>query len=231
MKNKNWFWGLIFIGGAALLLISQLVDKNNANLFNYAVGVVVLALVIHSIVRRHYFFVFVPPAIGYLLVQNNMEWPPISPWLLIAAGVLVSIGFEILFPKQKKQQVCCGGGNFKTITETVDDDNPNIYVRFGSTIKYLHAANLQKGSLSVSLGSLEVYLDQVTLDPNGAELNLDCSLGELKLYLPRHWRVNNNVHISMADIKSIGNPAPMDDAPTLTLTGSVRMGSIEVRYI
>jgi len=123
--------------------------------------------------------------------------------------------------------------NEKTkIEEGDDENNPYISVSFGAASRYLHADRLESAELNCSFGSLEVYFDNVTLGPNGAEVNVNCSFGSIEIYVPSHWRVIDDMNSSLANAevsrKLQGND---NDAPTLRVTGSVSLGNVEVNRI
>ncbi len=113
-----------------------------------------------------------------------------------------------------------------------DDDHPSASISFGTTSKYIHSQNLQSGDFRSSFGSLEVYLDQAHLAPGGAQLYLECNLGNLKLYVPRNWPVLCNIHTSLANVTNDPRFARPDEAlPPLYLSGNVSLGNIEVAYV
>jgi len=121
----------------------------------------------------------------------------------------------------------------KTKIEEGDDaNNPYISVSFGGAVRYLHSDCLESAELNCSFGSLEVYFDNVTLSPDGAEVNVNCSFGNIEIFVPSHWRVIDDINASLANAevsrKLMGNDA---DAPTLTVTGSVSLGNVEVSRI
>jgi len=123
--------------------------------------------------------------------------------------------------------------NDKTkINEGDDPNNPYISVSFGGASRYLHADRLESAEFSCSFGSLEVYFDNVTLSPEGAEVNVNCSFGSIEIFVPPHWRVIDDVNSSLANAevnrKLQNNDA---DAPTIRVTGSVSLGSVEVNRI
>jgi len=121
----------------------------------------------------------------------------------------------------------------KTKIEEGDDiNNPYISVSFGSACRYLHSDRFESADLSCSFGNLEVYFDGVTLSPEGAEVTVNCSFGNIELYVPSHWRVIDDISSSLGNAEVSkhlrGNGA---DAPTLTVTGSVSLGNVEVNRI
>lgn len=88
------------------------------------------------------------------------------------------------------------------------------------------------GQFSANLGELEVYFDQVQLSPDGAEVFLDCNLASIKLYIPRQWNVVDKVGAVLGDVKNGPRRGTPDTSlPPLTLTGNVKLGSVEILYI
>ena len=123
--------------------------------------------------------------------------------------------------------------NEKTKIEEGDDaNNPYISVSFGYASRYLHADALESAELSCSFGGMEVYFDNVTLSPNGAEVNVNCSFGSMEIFVPSDWRVIDEVNASLANAEVSrrlqGNDA---DAPTIRVTGSVSLGNLEIKRI
>jgi len=123
--------------------------------------------------------------------------------------------------------------NEKTKIEEGDDpNNPYISVSFGSASRYLHSDCLESAELVCSLGSLEVYFDNVTLSPNGAEVNVSCNLGNIEIFVPPHWRVIDDMNSSLANAEVNKKLQKNDaDAPTLRVTGEVSLGNVEVTRI
>jgi len=121
--------------------------------------------------------------------------------------------------------------NDKTKIEEGDDaNNPYISVSFGYASRYLHSDCLESAELSCSFGGMEVYFDNVTLSPNGAEVNVNCSFGSVEIYVPSHWRVIDDLNSSLANAEVSRKLQNNDaDAPTLRVTGSVSLGNVEVK--
>ncbi|MCL2663798.1 MAG: cell wall-active antibiotics response protein [Oscillospiraceae bacterium] len=122
-------------------------------------------------------------------------------------------------------------GNERTKVEEGDDaNNPYISVSFGYASRYLHSDCLESAELSCSFGGMEVYFDNVTLAPGGAEVNVNCSFGSIEIYVPSHWRVIDDLSASLANAEVSRKLQNNDaDAPTLRITGSVSLGNVEVK--
>ena len=79
---------------------------------------------------------------------------------------------------------------------------------------------------------MEVYFDNVTLAPGGAEVSVNCSFGSVEIYVPSHWRVIDDLNASLANAEVSRKLQNNDaDAPTLRVTGSVSLGNVEVKRI
>ena len=222
---------------AALIIASQFTSFGDIGVVSILATVFLAAIIISSMVRLEFFGIFVPMSFLYMIYDEPLELPFIRPVILVASAVLVSIGCSLIFRKRHKKVVCagsCGNGNYNytKTNDSIDDNNPNVKVSMGASSKYLHADALQGGQFSVSLGELEVYFDQVRLSPAGAQVFVDCSLGSLKLYIPRHWNVVDKIGATLGEVKNDRRQTqPVLTEPPLTITGSVKLGSVEIVYI
>lgn len=234
MRNKNWFWGFFFLFSAVFIIASQTGSFGKIEVMSLLATVFLAAIVIHSVIRLNYFGIFIPAAFLYMIYSAPLSWVVISPWILILASILISIGFSLIFNKHSKKAWCShhGSDHFSHNKENIDDNNPYTKVSLSSSSKYLHSDCLKSGNFKCSLGELELYFDQVQLSPEGAEIHLDCSLGSIILYVPKSWNVETKINITLGDVldKKV-NVNTSEGAPKLTLTGRVSLGSIEVKHI
>jgi hypothetical protein len=95
----------------------------------------------------------------------------------------------------------------------------------------LNADSLETVRLSCNFGAMEIYFNQVELSPNGAEADINCSFGGIQLFIPKHWQVIDKLHCTLAGVNVKSFTAPAENAPRLTLNGSVSLGGVEVKYI
>jgi len=118
------------------------------------------------------------------------------------------------------------------IRENDDENNPYISVKFGGIDRYLHSDNLETLELNCSFGGMDIYMDQVTLSPNGATAYIDCNFGGIDIYVPAHWRVIDQLRASIgaSDVDERLQTAD-PNAPTLTLKGNVSFGGVDVTRI
>jgi len=233
MKNKNWFWGIFFILSAVSVIAIQTGSFEQIGIQSLLIGAFLVAIIIASLVRLNFFGVFFPMSFLYMIFWQPLGIIYINYWLVILASVLTSIGFSIIFGRRHKHGVRCEGrieGNKQS--ESIDDNNPNVSVKFGSASKYLHADSLQSGKFYLSFGEMELFFDQVQLAPEGAEIFIDCSFGSVILNIPREWRVIDNMHVTLGEMNNKARATNIaEDAPKLTISGNLQLGGVEIKYI
>lgn len=234
MRNRNWFLGIIFVLAAIFVIAGQTNIFWNFGIITIVASALLVAIMVQSIVRLNFFGIFMPLAFLYVIYEQPLNLISISIWQLIVAAVFISIGLTIIFKKRPRKSYYRHEDDryFTQTSESIDDNNPYTKISFGSSSKYLHTDCLKSGQFFVSFGALEVYFDQAQLSPQGAEIFVDCSFGSISLYVPKSWRVIDKLNVSLGGVENNTHFATRDEnAPTLTLTGNVHLGGIEIKYI
>ncbi|HOO26251.1 MAG TPA: hypothetical protein PKW24_06525 [Clostridiales bacterium] len=235
MKFNKIFWGIFLLVSAGIIIASQVTSFATVSVTSLIITMFLAAIIITSVVKLEYFGIFVPMAFLYMIYYEPLGLKPIRFWILILVSVLISGGFTLIFKKKRRisSYTMPSGHRVGTVSDSTEDNNPNVKVMMNSYSKFLRADNYVGGRFNVSLGNLELYFDNVNLSPFGATADIECNFATLKLYIPRHWNVADNVNSFMlGSIKNkthTANPSP--SAPILNLTGNVRFGSVEVNYI
>lgn len=233
MKRNNWFWGIFFVAAAVFVIASQVTSFAAIGFWSIVAAVLLAAVFIQSLIRLNYFGIFLPLALAYLIFQHPLGLIAISGWLLVLAAVLLSIGFSSIFssrPLWTKHPRRDAG--YAHVVGSDDDNNPSVKASFNSICEYFHSNALKTAELSASFASLEVYFDEVQLDPEGAEIYLNCSFGSIELYFPKNWRVVDRLQCSLGGVENDQRRnIPGDDSPRVLLTGNVSFGGVEIHYV
>lgn len=236
MKLKRFFWGVFFLAAAVFVIASAVGAFAQFGFWSIAATVLLAAVFFSSLVDMNFFGIFISASLLYLIFQKPFNLYPISFWQLILAAILISIGLSVIFHRYRHwgrhyNQQC----NIKGCNKTVEKiDGNDIYARssFSESCKYLHSDNLKKAHLVCSFGKLSVYFDQVELCPEGAEVWVDVSFGEMILYIPKEWNIVNRIEAGLASVTDSLKSAPQDEnAPRLTLSGKVSLGHLAINYI
>lgn len=249
MKRSNWFWGAFFLAAAIFVIASQLGAFVDIGFWSITASIALAAVIVYSIANLKFFGILVPAVLLYEIYRKPLDLYYISFWQLLLAAVLASIGLGLIFRSPRRwfkrllrrkrvdrmlDKISNGAdkkGEWRgSVSETLDGDKIFARARFTEACRYLHSEGLKKAELDVAFGQLKVYFDQATPDPAGAEVLVDVSFGEMKLYIPRSWRVIDNVTASLGAARNVEH-AGEPDAPTLTISGNVSFGDLNVEYV
>lgn len=243
MKVRGIFWGLFFIAAGALIIASQLGFLASFSLWSLILTVFLVPIAIESAIHLNFFGVFFSLAGIGIIYAEPLGIASITPWPILITALFLSIGFTIIFGKHYTKRfghhIGNGAGvkygydhgNFETVVNDSDESNVKYDVSFSSSIKYVNSADLKIANLSCSFGALTVYFDNSVPNLEGAEIQIDVSFGAAELYIPKTWRVVNRLNVSLGGVDEKNRSMPDESSPTVTLTGSVSLGAIEIIYI
>lgn len=236
MKNKNWFWGIAFLLAAVFMLATPFGAFGQIGALSVLATIFAAALCIQSVMQKNFFGAFFSLALLYLVYQKPLHLVNLSFWFLMLVVLLLTIGCSLLFGGRRWYNVRGShhyhGNSPSMEPEHVDSNNPKAEVNFQSLSEYLHADALRSGWFSSSFGQLAVYFDQAHVAPEGAEIHVECSFGSVQLYIPKEWRVTDQMETSFGSVEcDVPRAVPQEGAPRLTLVGEVSFGSIQIHYI
>lgn len=93
-----------------------------------------------------------------------------------------------------------------------------------------HAEHLRSGSVVAGIGGVDIDLRDATLDPHGATLDLNATMGGIQLTVPEEWAVEFESDTLaggfQADVNSADDLPP--DAPKLHVHATTRMGGATI---
>jgi len=237
-RSSNFIWGILLLAAAAFVLVNQFNGFTNIGTGSIVLTILSLVFFVQCIANLNFALLPIPLAVLYMVFQAPCDLPYIKTRILIIATVLASIGLSILLPRKHWHRGCGNynrSGDHHPQMRTEDgnnDNNPFININFGSISRRLHADSLETVQLQCNFGALEILFDQAQISPNGAEVMLNCSFGAIELLIPKHWRVIDQIKCTLGGVDIDKRFAvPEENAPQLTLSGSVSLGGVEIRYI
>lgn len=233
MKGKSIFWGFLFLCAAGVIVANQLGLFAQVGLVSLLLTLALAFIIIKGIIDINFFEILIPAAVILIIYADPLGIAYLTPWPILIVALLTSIGLSLIFRKHayrgfKKYKK--GHGDHMETTENLDDDVIISKTSFSGGTKYLYSKNLKRADFSVSFGGLKVFFDQVTLSPEGADINIDASFSGVELYIPRNWNVKNNMSASIGGVDMKGVRCE-STGPTLRLNGNVTLGGVEVHYI
>lgn len=217
------------------------------------IAIIMVVVIFHSIIDINYVGIFFPLAILAIIFDKPLGITAITPWIVLIVALLLTIAFEKLLPshwikrhfksnvKEFKQGFKDG---FKDDGPTINvdfsenggnsdfnDDNEYIYhsIKMGSGTKYITSRNLKTADLSSEFGELSAYFERAQVPGGEVTIHTKVAFGEMNLYIPREWNVNNKVAVSMGDCTDNASSIPGEEGGVkCVINGSVNFGDLNI---
>lgn len=233
MKNKNIFWGIIFILAAAFVLLSNFGFFEGIHVTKLLITLLLVYFIVINIPNRDFFGILIPIAFICILYDEQLHLTAITPFPILAAAVFGSIGLSFIFPKKPRIQSWSESdfGNSST-ADRLNDSDVNCCISFAGTTKYIDTPDFHRAYLKCSFGSLKVYFDHAQIAGDSAEIYVENAFGETVLYLPKEWNVTVSATTSFGDIEEIHKMAvPSNAVPRVIVRGNISFGDCKIYYI
>lgn len=231
MKKKDIFWGLIFILAAILIVVNRLGFFTEISIFEIVVTIILIGIIIKSIIHVNFPGILFP--IAFLCIIYAKEWniTNLTPWPVLLTALLGSIGLSMIFKKQNCwNHHHCHNEHFSEVIDQPDDNVVNCSVSFGSSMKYINTDNFEKANIKCSFGAMKIYFDNAIISSGYADIYLDVSFGGVELYIPRTWKIENEVNTSLGALDE-KNRKIDSDSPVVTIRGNISFSGVEIIYI
>jgi Predicted membrane protein (DUF2154). len=236
--KKNYFWGIFLILAAAYLIISRLGFLPAVGAFNVLATIACIALFVHSVLHLSFGGMLFPLAFIGILYDEQLGITAITPWTILLAALLGTIGLNMVFSKQKwKKKWKKNHGKYgieqdKHFDKGEKIEGEYVYMKssFGSLLRYVTSEDLKYAELEANFSGVKIYFDNAKVPSGNATLNIDINFSGVELYIPAEWKVINHLDCSVGGISEKGK-APAGETITLTLDGDVSFSGITVYYV
>lgn len=237
MKNSNIFWGIVLIAGAILMLLNSFGISLGFGGFKLWFGVIMAAVLVNSIISIRLEGICFSAAFLIIIFAKELGVQPVNWLQILLVALFMSVGLNLIFGnkirkiRREKRKDYGGMGGYGQVINDKDYDHVEVGVRCGSVVKYVDCDNFVSGDLSVSFGELVVYFDNAMIQNASAVIQAEVSFGALKLYIPKEWKVENNITNSFAGVDERGKSQWTEGGKILYLKGNVSFGAVEIYYI
>lgn len=230
IKLSKIFWGLGFILLAVFLLLNALGVMTpvlnvigGVSVLQMILGLFLVLFIISMVIRLRFASVIIALSFLFMVFEKNVAFVLgmddeniINNWLLFGCALLVSIGISILTPKSLKFRAKDGAGKAKQN-------------HMGAHAMYVDCEDFVEKMIYNKLGEYTVHFENTDRFTSGAVLNVYNRLGEVIIYVPSEWNVNENIDSKFGDISYSGKGD--ENGPTLVLNGSNDLGGISIKFI
>lgn len=233
MKSSKIFWGIFFILAAVYVVVSKFGILPDVGVFSILVTVFLIWLLLEGIRHVNFYEILFSIAGFCIVYDEQLGITELTPWTVLGAALLGSIGLSLIFGGFKRKKTAyqfesagyAGCGSEQCTGEQLRCEN-----NFGSAIRYINSDNFKSAKIENNFGSLSVYFDNAVVQSGTAVVNVESNFGEVHLYLPKEWRVQNNLDRSFGTIREDGSSIG-SSVTVLFLNGSANFGVITIHYI
>lgn len=238
-KGRNIFWGVLLILAAAYLVVSQLGLLPEVSVMKVLMTMFCIALIIDGIRYLNFYQILFPIAFIGCIYDKVLGITRITPWTLLTAALLGSIGLTMLFGKKKHHyNVQWEGyngtsgvnGNTGKSSEQCNEEQVCCENNFGSAIRYVNSDNFKNAHLENNFGSMSIYFDNAIIQDGSAYVNVENNFGETNLYIPKEWKVQNNLDRAFGGVHEKGRYEGTSNT-ILYINGSANFGVINIHYV
>lgn len=242
MKREKVFWGVFFIVAAIFLIVSGMGIWTGIGFWSLALTVLFAATLIKSIKERSWTGIFFSIALLMIVYDKPLGITEITPWIVLLAALLLSIGFGILFGHKHhdyskfvhvdsidEDAAFIGFAGTETV-EDVTGEILNFDTHFGSSIKYVNSENFQVADVTCKFGAMKMYFDNAKVPAGKALIDLNVSFAVVELFIPKEWNIDNRISASFGALEEKNRNMP-DGSVTLTIRGNLSFAGATVIYV
>lgn len=236
--KKNVITGIGFLVAAAFVIVGSMGLLGDISVWTLLFTFVLVVWLVKGLFKLQWPVILFSLAFLAILYDGQLGIENLTPWPVLGAALLGSIGFSLIFRKTYKRRDANGemhwsydGGEGVQMIEQIEDEHRfSSDVAFGSIVKYIKCQSLREVMIDNSFGSTTIYFDEAILENGVAKVDVDNSFGNVKLYIPSEWKVSLRVDESFGHVKTYGSSA-IDSANLLNVFVDTSFGDVEVHYI
>lgn len=241
--RKNVVNGIGFLVAAAFVIVGSTGILGEISVFKLLLSFVLVLILIKSILKLRWTPLLFSAAFLAILYDELLGIENLTPWPVVGAAFLGSIGLNMIFGKKhggfhmnfgdRDYGVKTEGNAVSNVKET--DNNFYCDVTFATITKYIKSQSLQNASINNSFGHVSVYFDEAVLDNKTANVRVINSFGNVKLYVPSDWEVVLKKSESFGQVKTFESDGIMncviEGGNKIFVNAVTSFGDIEIRYI
>lgn len=230
--KKNVFWGIALLLLAAALLASRMGYLDGIGFWPILLSIVCVAFLVKGIIRGKFGTILF--SVAFLIIINDelLHLEAITPWPVLGAALLGTIGLNILFPRfgDRWQKCFLRYGHRAMICGDDRDGGYYTYENiFGSAVKYV-SGEVENVSVENVFGSMVIYFVDAQPSAGAVNVSVESVFGSVVLYVPSSWDVRINMQKVFASAGDKGKCSP-DGLHEMYVNGEVVFGDVKVIYV
>ena len=227
------FWGMLLILAAVYMVVSKMGYLPDISIFTIFLTVSLVWVIFRGIRKVNFAEILFPIAFLCILYDEQLGITALTPWTVLGAAFLGSIGLGMIFKRSGSFHVEFENhlqDESEEMTEQGNGQKISFENSFGESVKYINSDNFRQGIFENNFGMMSVYFDNAIIQPGGAVVYVECNFGELRLYIPKEWKVENCIGQSFGNVRERGC-CEGTSMSVLVLKGDANFGEIVINYI
>lgn len=234
--KKKLFWGLFLILAGAYLIVSQMGYLPPVGVMRTLLTVAALAILIQSLLHLSFGGILFPLALFGILYDEQLGITEITPWTILVAALLLTIGLNLIFGGIKKKHrrdkwdYHDKHEKFNSVETVEEGENIQVETKFGGVTRYITTENFHYAAVDAKFSGVKLYFQDAKVPTGSATLDVDISFSGLELYVPRDWKIVNHIQSSCGAVSEKGKMAAEPET-TLMLEGTACFAGVTVHYM
>lgn len=242
--KKNVVGGIGFLVAAVFVIIGSMGLLGDISVWKLLLSFWLVMLFVKSLFKLQWPPMLFSLAFLAILYDEALGIERITPWPVLGAALLGSIGLSMIFRSSYKYTDANGekhwnfegGEGVKMVDQEESEYRFVCDVSFGNFSKYIKSQRLQEVKIDNSFGQTSIYFDEAVLDGGRAKVDVENSFGCTKMFVPSDWKVIiQNVDEFCGHLKNFKNEGIMnyvsENSNTLYVTIDTSFGDVEIHYI
>ena len=237
-KKKRSLFGLVIIGIGVWWLLSRMdILSVPPWILSWPVilmGVGIFQLVASEFKKKGGYITLAAGALFFVKQQRLLpaEFDPYFwPVVLIGVGLAVFIGRNRSSKFEKKMDEWADHKAAHPNAELDNSETLDSLVIMGGTHKDIISKNFKGGEITCIMGGTELYFGKADLQQE-AIIDVTVLMAGIKILVPQNWNVNintTNILGGVDDKRHRHLESPVEKNKSLTITGTVMMGGIDLQ--
>lgn len=260
MRKRNMFWGILFIVMAIIIVVSKLGIMPDIGVFSILATVFWVWVFANGLRHMNFYELLFPIAFLCIIYDKQLGIEALTPWSVLAAALLGSIGLSMLFSGKKKNHIGisvnwndswdknCNGQSMDGCGQYVGKKaadssrhgmgnseqccDEHIYCEnnLGSVIRYINSDNFCDAHLENNFGNMIFYFDNAIIRQESARIEIENSFGQVELYIPKEWQIRTDIDTAFGSLKEYGTYSANSNI-ILYIHGESSFGNVDLHYI
>ncbi len=229
MKKDNVFWGVILLLAAAYIIINNLGFMQDINVIRLAVAVICVLVFCKSLLKMQFGGMLFSLAILLILFDEQLGIEAITPWPVLCAAALGSIGLDMIFGKSVSthRPVKKKGQMNEAEADYISGEDIMLSGMFNGLKKTISSDDFCHAFIRSRFAGMEISFDDAIIQNGSAVIDLDVLFSGVEIYIPKSWQIINETDTVFAGFEE-HHGGGGTEGPKIIFRGDVKFSGVEI---